>query len=79
MSRNWQSTFHDPEARGEPIDQADRTIHFPQQQRLGIRRHCAAIVRGSGRRTRQHCLHPAATKPFEIELLRDTLCRQRTL
>jgi hypothetical protein len=58
-----------PKARPNPIDQANRSIHLPQQQRPSIRRHCAAVKRR---------LDPTAVKTFERKLFRDTLCLHRT-
>ena len=57
-----------PEARGNPVNQADRPVGLPQQQRPGIRRHRPAV---DGR------LYAAAIEPFETKLFGDTLCRHR--
>jgi hypothetical protein len=45
------------EARRDPIDQPDRPIRLPQQQRPGVRRHRTPVERGD---------HAPAIKPFEI-------------
>ena len=52
-----------------PIDEPDRPVRFPQQQRASVRGDGAALES-------RH--HPLAPKPFEFELLRDTLCWHRT-
>ena len=57
------------EARGHPLDQADRAIGVPQQQPAAVRTHGAGVER------RHHTAPPEA---FKLELFRGTLCGHRT-
>jgi hypothetical protein len=56
-------------ARRHPLDQPDRPIGVPQQQRPGIRGQRAPVER-------HH--HPPPLEAFKLELFRRTLCRHRT-
>jgi hypothetical protein len=57
------------EARGHPLDQAERAIGVPQQQSAAVRTHGAGVER-------RH--HPTPSEAFKLELFRATLCLHRT-
>jgi hypothetical protein len=56
-------------ARGDPLDQADRTIGVPQQQPAAVRTHGASVER-------RH--HPPPPEACKLELVAATLCSHRT-
>jgi hypothetical protein len=57
------------QARGHPLDRADRAIGVPQQQSAAVRTHRAGVKR-------RH--HPTPSEAFKLALFRGTLCRHRT-
>jgi hypothetical protein len=56
------------EARGHPLDQADRAVGVPQQQPAAVRTHGAGVER-------RH--HPAPSKAFKLELFGAPPCPHR--
>ena len=57
------------EAAGHPVEEAQRPVDAPQQQRSGVRRDRSAVERGG---------HPAAPDSLKRERNRFTLCRHRS-